>query len=306
MLATPFWTSPENTGFKITTRVSVSENTHENVVYLQSDRRRMEYQNSYSHAKNADGTPTDVQSGPRMATITRCDLGQAFQLDLDFGEYSAAAYPPQPLMRAQMEARGLKAPVTRSEGENPTLRVVTTFHDTRERRDMFGHTAWNVVWTIKEIPLEGSHSLPSETVVDTWYIDLNERLSCDRKGTEGKQTIARLAFSFHGQPQEKVEYVTIGEAKTGFPVQTTVTSKSTYALPDGTKKENTFTTEMEVTALEEVPLDPALFEIPSDFRQVERLDMGVKRVVAEKDQDKAWEEFKTKVESILKNRSPQP
>jgi len=68
----------------------------------------------------------------------------------------------------------------------PTLRIETTTVDTGERKEFFGHIARHFIITRKQIPLEGSHSEPQETLTDGWYIDLDPQVSCDRKLSRGK------------------------------------------------------------------------------------------------------------------------
>jgi len=123
----------------------------------------------------ADGS-LQLSYGPKLVAITRCDLGQMFELNLDTSEYTSAPYPPQPLTREQVEARGLQIPPVMSE---PTLRLEVSTTDTGERKEMFGRIARHVVTTRKQIPLEGSSTEPQESVTDGWYIDLNQRLSCE-------------------------------------------------------------------------------------------------------------------------------
>jgi len=57
--------------------------------YIERDRRRTEISELDGRRETMDG-PTDVHYGPRLASNTRCDLGQAFELNLDTGEYVQA------------------------------------------------------------------------------------------------------------------------------------------------------------------------------------------------------------------------
>src|SRR5207248_9138136 len=118
----------------------------ERTTYWQSDRRRMEYQNS-----------TGDRLGPRLATIIRCDLGKMFDLNLDSSQYVSAPYPPKPLTKQQPHAEGLDRQVV-SWSEKPMLRIETTTVDTGQRKQLFGHTARHVITTRKQIPLQGSNS----------------------------------------------------------------------------------------------------------------------------------------------------
>src|SRR5271169_4853910 len=106
-----------NNGIKMTIRFGQSGNWGEQTVYILGDRKRMEFRNAEGR-KIADGS-LQLSYGPKLVAITRCDLGQMFELNLDTSEYTSAPYPPKPLTKEQVEARGLQIPAT---SEKPTLR----------------------------------------------------------------------------------------------------------------------------------------------------------------------------------------
>jgi hypothetical protein len=261
----PMLTASGHTGVKIVTRRIFAGHSSEQTVYLQEDRKRMEFRN-YAARRKADGSE-EWLAGPRLAAITRCDLGQAFELNLDAAEYVSAPYLPGPRTQVEVKARGSGGVDLSGE---PTLRIETTTEDTGERKQFFGRIARHAITTRKQIPLQGSHSEPQETVTDGWYIDLDTQLSCDRKLVRGKRGHAYLVAG--NQPAEKPEFVDIGEPETGFAVQLVTISKTTYTLPDGSKKERDSRHETLVTGLELVPLDPRLFEIPPGFKHVQRIE----------------------------------
>ena len=292
LIGVPLLQAPENTGIKMTIRHVVAGSPSEQTIYVQGDRKRIEFRNYVGEPK-ADGSQQWL-SGPRLAAITRCDLGQLFELNLDAAEYVSAPYPPKPLSRAEIEARGLSTTDLPHTGK-PTFRIKTTTVDTGQRKDFFGHTARHVIITRKQIPLEGSHSEPQETVTDGWYIDLDPQVSCDRRLSKGKRAHGYLVAG--GQPAEKPEFVDIGESETGFPVQSVTASEGTYTLPDGTRKKTNSKTETLVTQLELGSLDPGLFEIPPRFKHVRQIERNP-RVSASSSQD-FWGRFKAKVVSIF-------
>jgi hypothetical protein len=271
LLGIPLLQTGENPGVKMTIEHGNSLLTQQ-TIYLQGDRKRMDFRNSFGQ-KQADGSVQPIY-GPHLVTIIRCDLGQAFELNLDAREYTARPYPPKPFTKKEVEARGLQTSA-RYVSDQPTLRIEVTTTDTGERKEIFGVTARHVITIRKQIPLEGSVSQPQESVTDAWYvdsnsnaIDLRQRLSCDRKWPGRKQGYAYVTAG--RPPWDKAEFVTIGEPETGFALQSVMTTKST--LPDGTKKQSDSKFETKVTEFEEGPLDPALFEIPPGFRQVEHIE----------------------------------
>jgi hypothetical protein len=253
----------ENTGVKITTRRTFAGHSSEQTVYLQEDRKRVDFRN-YAGQRKADGSQ-EWLSGPHLAAITRCDLGQAFELNLDAAEYVSTPYPPRP----RIELRRL-GKVDLLQSREPTLRIETNTVDTGERKEFFGRIARHVVATRKQIPLDRSHSERRETVTDGWYIDLDTQLSCDRKLIRGKRGHAYVVAG--NQPAEKPEFIDTGEPETGFAVQLVTISTTTHTLPDGSKKKTNSKHETLVTGLELASLDPRLFEIPPGFKHVQRIE----------------------------------
>lgn len=293
LLVIPLMQASEKTGIKMTIRHVFAGNPSEQTIYVQGNRKRMEFQNSVGQPRS-DGSQQWL-SGPRLAAITRCDLGQVFELNLDAAEYVSAAYPPKPLTQAEIAARGLSRP-TISQSGKPTLRIETTTADTGDRKEFFGHTARHIIITRKQIPLEGSHSESQETVTDGWYIDLDPEVSCDRRLSKGKRAHGYVVAG--NKPAEKPEFVDVGESETGFPVQSVTVSKGTYTLPDGTTQRTTSKSETLVTQLEVGPLDPGLFEIPPRFKHVLQIERNP-RVSASSGQG-FWQRFKAKVDSLLR------
>ena len=303
LLGIPLLRASENPGIKMTIQFGLAGNSSQQTIYLQGDRKRTEFRNSAGQ-KKADGSLQPIY-GPRLVSITRCDLGQAFELNLDTSEYTSGPYPPKPFTKEENEARGLQNRTTYV-SEKPTLRIEVTTTDTGERKEIFGHIARHVITARKQIPLEGSRSEPQESVTDAWYIDspdidLNQRLSCDRKWPEGRKghAYAYLHASGGNQPMDKPEFVTIGEPETGFAVQSVTTSKNTYTLPNGTKKQSDSKFEMQVTQFEEGPPDPALFEIPPGFKHVEHIERNPAASASSSQLNDFWRRFKASVAGLF-------
>jgi hypothetical protein len=291
----------ENTGIKIATQFGLGTSSSQHTVYLQGDRKRTEFRNSIGQ-KKADGSLQPIY-GPRLVAITRCDLGQTFELNLDTHEYTSAPYPPKPFTKEELKARGLDTPLTYA-SDKPTVRVGTTTTDTGERKEIFGRNARHVITTRKHTPLEGAHSGPQEIVTDAWYIDsksidLNQQLSCDRKWPEGKQGHAYSLTVGGKQPIDRPEFITVGEPEKGFALNSITTVKSTYTLPEGTTKYSESKIETQVTQFEVGPLDPALFEIPPGFKHVEHIERNPATSAALSQINDFWQRFKASVADLL-------
>jgi hypothetical protein len=298
-LAIPLLQAAENSGIKMKIQEEQPGLSNQRTIYLQGDRKRVEFRN----ASGREGTDGSLQTtyGPRLVSITRCDLGQAFELNLDASEYTSRPYPPKPLTKEEIEARGLQTKPTYI-SDKPTLRIEVTTADTGERKEMFGYVARHVITTRKQTPLDGSRSQPQETVTDGWYIDskdidLKQRLTCDRRWPEGKQGHAYVAS---GKPLwDKAEFVTIGEPEKGFAVQLVMTSKNTYTRPDGTVEQINSKNETHVTQLEEAPLDPALFEVPPGFKQVDHLERNPAASAFASQPKDFWQRVKSSVAGLF-------
>jgi hypothetical protein len=296
LLGVPLLHPPSSPGLKFAVRHTHDGISSEQTLYVEQDRRRTEYRNSMGGEKRRWDRSRDMRYGPQLASIVRCDVGQMFEVNLDASEFVAAPYPPQPLSKTQTEARGLKTPQFIA-SDKPTLRIVTSTLDTGDRRDFFGHTARHVITTRRQIPLEGSTSNAQEMVTDGWYIDLDTSISCDPKRQSGKAVHAFLAVG--NAPIEKMEFVDKGALESGFAIEWKITTKEAITLSDGTKKDQTFVHEMCVTQLVEGPLDPALFTIPSGFRQVEHIDRNPPTDLPNQ-WSMAWDRFKASVARLFR------
>jgi len=307
LLGIPLLRASDNSGITMTIQFGNSGASAHRTIYLQSDRKRMEFRNYLGE-----------KEGPPLVAITRCDLGQMFELNLDTREYTSAPYPPKPFTKEQMEARGLPTTV-KYVSDKPTLRIEVTTTDTGERKEMFGHIARHVLTTRKQIPLEGSHSAAQESVTDAWYIDakyidskpgdsklggsndidLHQRLSCDRPSPKGGKSHAYLQAAGRNQPVDRAEFASVGEPETGFALDSVTTTKSTYALPDGTRKQSDSKNEVRITQLDEGPLDPALFELPAGFKHVERIERNPAMSASSNTIEDFWQRLKASVANLF-------
>jgi hypothetical protein len=256
------------TGIRMTVQIGFdtarsNKNGSEYTSFIEADRKRMEYQNSTGGGMHADGT-LDMRPGPRLASITRCDLGQTFDLNLEDREYVVFPYPSQPLTKIEIATRDLSVP-RKIDSAAPTVRIETTTVDTGERKELFGHLARHVITTWKQTLLAGSQAEPQETVTDGWYIDLDTSITCDLKW--GSRAHLRP-----GPALEKYEFVDKGNAETGFAVERKIRSRVTLPTSDGTKTEIAYTSELKITEFTVGRLDPALFEIPPNFRRVDDIN----------------------------------
>lgn len=260
--------TPGTPGIKMTIQFTDGQTEDEKRLYIQADRRRTECRNAFK-AVHGDGT-LDTRPGPRLASITRCDLGQALELNLDDREYGAASFPRFKPTEQQVEETEEQTDNTMPKVAPwvPTLRSEAKTVDTGERRNFFGHEARHVITTWKQTPQAGSHSEPRETVGDAWYIDLDMNISCESRWQPHNVEPRR---EFDTAAGERLEVIDDGIRVTGFAIESNYTSRAMVKLPDGTKRETVNTSQQKVTEFYEGPLDPALYEVPGDFRTLRDL-----------------------------------
>jgi hypothetical protein len=147
------------------------------------------------------------------------------------------------------------------------LHEITT-RDIGERKESFGYTARHVITTHKVTPLEGTE-VPQETITDGWYIDLDTQLSCDppdNTPSEGTtystvRLVAKSGDNVSASSTSFVQMTYVGKPENGFPIWV---KRTTH------RGEQVTTSENEVTELSTKPIDPTLFEVPKNFRSVER------------------------------------
>ena len=264
LLVVPLLPTQRNWGIKIVVANDSSGGRSLRTTYLQEDRRREEYRNSLGLARRQI-------DGPRLALITRCDLGQRFELNLDSSEYQAAEYPPEPFTKEEAERRGIPDRLAYLSNK-PTLRIEVKTTDTGERKEMFGRVARHVIITQTQTPLGGSRSEPQEEVTDGWYIDLDPLVSCERDLTRARHGQSYGRFFGGSEPLERPEFVTVGEPELGFALSSVTTTTGSYRLGDGAVKHTQSKMERRATEFEEGPLDPALFDIPTGFKQVDQIE----------------------------------
>lgn len=223
---------------KIKTKQTMSGQTSENTTFIKGKRTRTE------------------MMGGVMVTITQCDIGRDLQLNPAMKTYMVNVYDEAP---APVEAKGPDAgklpavPVTKG----GTMFVTTTIRDTGERKQMFGFTARHIVQTIEtETSADACNPSKTKMEMDMWVIDAEFASGCSTA-----QQYRQYKNTKSGGCQDKVVPKTIGSAKSGYPLWQKMTSF------DANGKES-FSTISEVVELSKATLDQALFEAPSDYREV--------------------------------------
>src|SRR5829696_6395213 len=139
-------------------------------------------------------------------------------------------------------------------------RVTTTIttKDTGERKQMFGFTARHLIITMEMVSSpDACNKTNTKIQTDGWYIDAEFVLDCDY-GNQGYGGYSGKS----GGCKDRYEMKTVGTAKRGYPVYEKMT------MFDDSGKE-TMSMVNEVVELSKATLEAALFEVPSDYREVQ-------------------------------------
>jgi hypothetical protein len=282
-LTTPAAPPPAVNGVKIVTRQVTGGFTDMRTEYLTADRLRNEWQ-----------TQIGDRQGPPMASIVqRGERNRVFVLDMQAHEY----------MTYETDAHGTALgvngrPVTNSGG---TLQILIENIDTGERKEIFGHVAWHVITREKRLAGPGACARGSESETDGWYIDpaLMPEWRQPRKSGTGV-VVASVMSAGNDNCLNRMDRIEVHRSgpEPGFPVKITTTLKSELPRGDGTQRTLVSTWGSEVVELKEGPLDPALFEVPADFRQVPQLRTWTASVPRR--QLTGWEWFKERLQELFR------
>lgn len=215
------------------------QSTGESTVYIKGKRQR---------AENPGG----------MNTITQCDLRRTLQLNsttktyivtpFEDGEAEEGASSPQP--------SGNKASKPEPARRGGVVTMTATMTDTGERKQMFGFTARRIKTSmVTESSPDACQQVKSRIDTDGWYIDLNVEFDC----YEGSASTYAHDPQQAGGCRDRYRTKRVGTAKLGYPVHVTTTM-----YDESGKVTGTFT--QEVLEISKATLDPALFDVPSDYR----------------------------------------
>ena len=262
---------------KITTRHSYASSESMNTTYYSGENSRLEMQLSSGNVK-----------GHHRAIIRRkgAESIQVYDLDLEAHEY----------VSYQTDLRGI-APGAKPIALKPsgkTYVINTDVVDTGERKEMFSQIARHLITKEKRIggPENCYSANNTESVVDGWYIDYDVLpLSMRPKPGVSAHLVAHVGGPGSSHCYDKIETHRNGPP-TGFPLQETITWLDESSQPSGTARKMSFSSTTEVVEFVQKPLDPALFEVPADFKEVKELtDPTQRRLEALT----YWERFKAEL-----------
>lgn len=217
---------------KIKTKQTMSGQVSENTVYIKGKRQRTE-------------------SFGGIVSLMMCDLGRDVQMNPAAKTYTISHYESSGMQTANVS--GTAAPAAKG----GTMFVTTTTRDTGERQEMFGYMARHIIQTIEmESSADACNPTKTKMEMDMWVIDAEFGISCAQD-----VQFRNFARGRNGGCTDKVVQKNNGTGKTGYPLL----QKMTFYGDDG-KPSHTMTSE--VVELSKGTLNTSLFEVPSDYREV--------------------------------------
>lgn len=261
----------QNVGTKVVRRYTTGTFAGgEITTYTMGDRRRTEYHNTAQH-RNVAGSFEQADPSPDVV-IQRCDLRKVIGLNTKLKQSSSSDYPPTPLTPEERKERGLDDPDWDT-STLPAVRVETKTVDTGEREEIFGQRARHVIITVTSTPIGGTKSEPSVFVTNGWYIDYDRTISCEPKAPAGPKAhdFGWFSTGAHRTPIQKIENIQVGERETGLLVKKEGQNSVTTTIKGSNGVNLSMSYDMQTTEFFKGPLDPALFEVPPEFKEVKTL-----------------------------------
>jgi hypothetical protein len=197
----------------------------------------------------------DVTQTPAGATVSlrQCDLKRTVTLNDQTQSYFVVS-DPQDAAAARAAALVTGAPAPEAEKKTGGhIEVTSTITDTGERKPIFGLNARHLKMKIVEKSSDDACTKVDQSFeVDGWYADLGKDVaSCTSMAPPVRQS--------QGCQDAVVEHHS-GSGKPGYPLLQNVTMHN----PDG----SSMVVSVNVTEVSKGPLDAALFDVPSSYKQV--------------------------------------
>lgn len=234
---------PATADVKIKSKQTMGGSSYESTTYIKGKRQRSESMNGM------------------MISLTQCDLRRGVQLNSQTKTYMVNPFADagQPAAKTTVAKT---TPVTDKDGvvrAGGHVTTTITIKDTGERKQMFGFTARHLIITMETSSSpDACNKVNNKIQTDGWYIDAEFVLDCDF----GVSNYSNYRANKSDGCRDKYEYKTVGTAKRGYPVYEKMT------MFDESGKE-TYSMLSEVLELSKATLEPALFEIPADYREVQ-------------------------------------
>lgn len=207
--------------------------------------------------------------GHHRAIIRRkgAESVQVYDLDLDAHKY--VSY--QTDLNGGVTGAGTRSFVGKPSGKTFVIDIDVV--DTGERKEMFGHIARHLIVHEKRIGGPGNcYAGNSGSEKDGWYFDEDVLPEAVRSKRGRSAVVAFRPASIDNQYcSDKIETHHHGPAIGFLLKETTVWVSDNGQTGDAYKQIANSSMTTEVLELVEVPLDPALFQVPAGFKKVKEI-----------------------------------
>jgi hypothetical protein len=225
---------------KLTTRNTMGGNSTEGTTFVKGTRQR-----------------TEMQFGAmQQVIITQCDKRQIVTVSDACRTYMVAPMDPD-------DDAGTSAPPPPSSSSGTTrkggtLTINNNSTNTGETKQMFGYRARHIK-TSMSMTSSPDACNPTNMKIesDGWYADFSGAgMSCASPSRPGAGNMGRI----RPDCQDRIRYTGTGMRRLGYPMDVTTTMTD--------DRGNAYTSRTETIELSRETLDPALFDVPSGYRQV--------------------------------------
>lgn len=238
LIVTLIFTQTAFADVKIKTRQTASGQTYEGTTYIKGKRQRSE--------RN--------MGGMEMINLTQCDLQRGVQLNPQTKTYIVNSFDAGETETPIASASAKTDKVVRSGG---TVTSTINVKDTGERKQMFGFTARHLIITMETVSTpDACTPHKSKMQTDGWYIDAEFYLDCEQN-----YAVRSYQARKNGGCQDRYVSKQLGTGKRGYPLYEKMT------MFDESGKE-TYSYVTEVVELSRATLNAALFDVPTDYREV--------------------------------------
>ncbi|HEU4890005.1 MAG TPA: hypothetical protein VFT47_00550 [Vicinamibacterales bacterium] len=196
------------------------------------------------------GDPADGPVYSRVV-IVQCDLQRNVTLEPQYRTYFSVALPPQPFPTEAVRPHAIVERDRKGTRDDPEFTIEAV--DTGERHRVGTLTALHIVQTTKTASASAPHR-GTTTIRDGWYFYPFTLLCFDQ--TDGEAVLLG-SVSSGNEPPARPRVTRVGRPTLGIPVSETIRT----VTPRGSWTEST-----ELLQVSDAPIDPALFEIPPNYR----------------------------------------
>ncbi len=222
---------------KVKTKNTTAGQSSESTVYIKGTRQR------------------DESAQMPFATILQCDKQRMLQVNDKCKVYMVTPLAAEEEAAAPKGKTQPAAQPAKSTTKGGVVTYTMTMTDTKERKTMLGFVARHIKssTTATSSP-EACMKTSMKSEMDGWYADLSLGLTCSRASARPPSMGTEKSDC-----QDEYRMKRVGTARLGYPLQQTVTMQT---------EGGTFTSTTEALEISKDTLDPGLFDVAADYKEV--------------------------------------